>query len=68
MWDLIVSVPDHCLSFYFGRCRAARGFYYKLVVGALLWGGEGPMKSVPEPLFVILLPQSRYGFFSKDLS
>ena len=18
MWDLIVSVPDHCLSFYFG--------------------------------------------------
>ena len=20
MWDLIVSVPDHCLSFYFQRC------------------------------------------------
>ena len=19
MWDLIVSVPDHCLSFYFAR-------------------------------------------------
>ena len=19
MWDLIISVPDHCLSFYFGR-------------------------------------------------
>ena len=19
MWDLIVSVPDHCLSFYFSR-------------------------------------------------
>ena len=19
MWDLIVSVPDHCLSFYFDR-------------------------------------------------
>ena len=19
MWDLIVSVPDHCLSFHFGR-------------------------------------------------
>ena len=19
MWDLIVSVPDHCLSFYFNR-------------------------------------------------
>ena len=26
MWDLIVSIPDHCLSFYFtftpgGECR-----------------------------------------------
>ena len=21
MWDLIVSVPDHCLSFYFGGER-----------------------------------------------
>ena len=20
MWDLIVSVPDHCLSFYFESC------------------------------------------------
>ena len=20
MWDLIVSVPDHCLSFYFVTC------------------------------------------------
>ena len=26
MWDLIVSVPDHCLSFYFEKVqkRAAR--------------------------------------------
>ena len=22
MWDLIVSVPDHCLSFYFGSCAS----------------------------------------------
>ena len=21
MWDLIVSVPDHCLSFYFGQLK-----------------------------------------------
>ena len=21
MWDLIVSVPDHCLSFYFVNCN-----------------------------------------------
>ena len=24
MWDLIVSVPDHCLSFYFTRTLVAR--------------------------------------------
>ena len=27
MWDLIVSVPDHCLSFYFGfrkSCTVAK--------------------------------------------
>ena len=23
MWDLIVSVPDHCLSFYFGYLVSA---------------------------------------------
>ena len=28
MWDLIVSVPDHCLSFYFpsSRTRTRPGF------------------------------------------
>ena len=24
MWDLIVSVPDHCLSFYFGVLQPTR--------------------------------------------
>ena len=24
MWDLIVSVPDHCLSFYFGNVEKDR--------------------------------------------
>ena len=24
MWDLIVSVPDHCLSFYFNADRIVR--------------------------------------------
>ena len=33
MWDLIVSVPDHCLSFYFVHCLAHRG----LTVGFLLF-------------------------------
>ena len=26
MWDLIVSVPDHCLSFYFGTVIIKSGF------------------------------------------
>ena len=26
MWDLIVSVPDHCLSFYFVRTRCGVRF------------------------------------------
>ena len=26
MWDLIVSVPDHCLSFYFLRCTGYLSF------------------------------------------
>ena len=30
-------------------------FCYKLVVGTLLGGEEGPMKSAPEPLVFILL-------------
>ena len=25
MWDLIVSVPDHCLSFYFRECTCDAG-------------------------------------------
>ena len=25
MWDLIVSVPDHCFSFYFETCYATLG-------------------------------------------
>ena len=24
MWDLIVSVPDHCLSFYFSKYRGTK--------------------------------------------
>ena len=28
MWDLIVSVPDHCLSFYFSsKMRRKRDWY-----------------------------------------
>ena len=31
MWDLIVSVPDHCLSFYFSSTSRAKMFLSFLV-------------------------------------
>ena len=27
MWDLIVSVPDHCLTFYFGNLETSAVFF-----------------------------------------
>ena len=32
MWDLIVSVPDHCLSFYFALCMAGVIFLYEFLI------------------------------------
>ena len=37
MWDLIVSVPDHCLSFYFGRFSMVK----INVIGRFLSSTEG---------------------------
>ena len=34
MWDLIVSVPDHCLSFYFGTMSISANCS-KLLLGVL---------------------------------
>ena len=31
MWDLIVSVPDHCLSFYFSYAREKIRWVFKLL-------------------------------------
>ena len=37
MWDLIVSVPDHCLSFYFGYNTIQRfSFWYMISYNAIL--------------------------------
>ena len=35
MWDLIVSVPDHCLSFYFSLCLYMLKFVYQICVKSL---------------------------------
>ena len=45
MWDLIVSVPDHCLSFYFAgmtldKCAVLR-------IGTLTGANPGQGESLP---------------------
>ena len=37
MWDLIVSVPDHCLSFYFSNCID----YFCHLAGEMAINGRG---------------------------
>ena len=32
MWDLIVSVPDHCLSFYFSYLMSQNGMFPSVVL------------------------------------
>ena len=45
MWDLIVSVPDHCLSFYFYLARVpfvnCRQFMYLVISLLVLRAGYG---------------------------
>ena len=38
MWDLIVSVPDHCLSFYFSEYASFVSFYGVPKGHCLVWG------------------------------
>ena len=45
MWDLIVSVPDHCLSFYFPYkiwLQSAKQFLRKRSLKILTLGNLGP--------------------------
>ena len=35
MWDLIVSVPDHCISFYFSKITKGPVIIYQLVGGGM---------------------------------
>ena len=39
IWDLIVSVPDHCLSFYFPLQRALRSWYVVMMVNVQIFIG-----------------------------
>ena len=35
VWDLIVSVPDHCLSFYFTMIPLNNGICFRLILNIL---------------------------------
>ena len=42
MWDLIVSVPDHCLSFYFSSLTESAVFkiwmlYFQRITLKIIW-------------------------------
>ena len=41
MWDLIVSVPDHCLSFYSKLIYCIQFLIYRLHEAVLLKNGAG---------------------------
>ena len=45
MWDLIVSVPDHCLSFYFSRRLERRS--YAVPGPNFIWHIDGYDKHKP---------------------
>ena len=51
MWDLIVSVPDHCLSFYFSRYRA-KSLDHEIYVTDLHYECEG-MTFIHQTVFKI---------------
>ena len=36
MWDLIVSVPDHCLSFYFSLSRYTYPYTYEIATSLII--------------------------------
>ena len=41
MWDLIVSVPDHCLSFYFSKmCLMKFGYCASIKRSIVMLGKE----------------------------
>ena len=48
IWDLIVSVPDHCLSFYFASDRAtAPGLLEMMIRPTCTWKDAQNVKEKP---------------------
>ena len=75
MWDLIVSVPDHCLSFYFPSKRQPYQLYYStcLVSHTLDLGNQcrrisDAAKLVLSPLSILILTVPRRYFCRGSLA
>ena len=49
MWDLIVSVPDHCLSFYFDPFRSVN---YKYQFGYLYFAERNETEHNEIPIVI----------------
>ena len=52
MWDLIVSVPDHCLSFYFPKIlmKIENLKHKNFTITKAYWFLKGPLlDNVPQP-------------------
>ena len=45
MWDLIVSVPDHCLSFYFSYATLKRIKHFRKYTQILLFNNNADAKA-----------------------
>ena len=63
MWDLIVSVPDHCLSFYFESFAYLKfatfqyffaGLRCRVIIGSLMRLYWSKLRSLTHPFFLVI--------------
>ena len=52
MWDLIVSVPDHCLSFYFGKIKQCTFLYILALCKKAIFQNQSS-KNKPEHVVIV---------------
>ena len=64
MWDLIVSVPDHCLSFYFDCVHNMTFFNFAYAIYLIL---SPPSKTMLNRKYVIYLNKYKV-LLSKNVS
>ena len=56
MWDLIVSVPDHCLSFYFDQMHIGKFYHISCnTVLCILFNSVNPLYVYISTNIIIIL-------------